>query len=127
MRFPGNVVTLKDTRSGYEGAIGTPDKCLYCKAATGGPHNEDCVCIQRPVKVRMTLDLVLTIPRGWTKEMAEFHWNDSSSCMDNIYDQIQRHIDAHGCLCGIAEVEFIEDATLEEAISAGLKPDTEYD
>ncbi len=47
--------------------------------------------------------------------------------MDNVYDQIHRHIDAFGCLCSLAEVELIEDATLEEAIAAGLKPDTEGD
>lgn len=125
MRFPGNVVTLEDTRSG--GGAGTPDKCLYCKAPTGGPHTEECVCIERPVKIRMTVELIITHPRSWDAGSINFHLNDSSWCANNILGELDRLAGGGRCLCSATEFEFIGDATLEEAVEQGLKPDAEHE
>ena len=124
MRFPGNVVTLGDTRS--KGA-GTPDKCFYCKGLTGKAHDADCVCIHRPVKIRLSIDMIVAMPRSWNKENMEFQWNESSSCKDNILDQLDRYQSLGRCLCGMAEVEYVEEASMEEAIEDGLIPDSETD
>ncbi len=127
MRFPGNVVTAEDTRARGNGV---PTKCFYCNGIPGGPHDAECVCVDRPVHVRLTLDLIVTVPRSWTKEQAEFRWNESTYCMDNIIEEIQRQADADGserCMCSRAEIRLLGDATIEEAIAAGLKPDTEHD
>lgn len=123
MRFPENVVTEEDTRA--KGA-GVPEKCFYCKGKFGAEHDADCVCLQRPVKIRLTIELIITQPRDWQKDMIEFHMNESSWCMDNIMEDLARYADSDDrCLCPISNVEYIGEATLEEAIDAGLKPDTE--
>lgn len=122
MRYPGNVVSAEDTRArGY----GVPTKCFYCDGVPGGPHDGTCVCLERPVKIKLTLDLVIAVPRAWTKEQAEFRWNESTYCMDNILDHVERHKEVLGCLCSVAKIEYIGEATQAEAEEMGLKPDTE--
>lgn len=123
MRFPGNVVTRHDTRQ--DGA-GVPTKCFYCNGVPDGPHDADCACIHRPVKIKLTIEMVVPIPRHWTKDNAEFYWNDSSSCKDNLVRHIERYSESdQRCLCPVAEVEFLGEATLDEAVAAGLIPDSE--
>ena len=124
MRYPGNVVTVADTR--YPGS-GRPDCCLYCKAAIGGPHEDDCVCIHRPVKVKMTVEVIISVPRSNDKHAIEFHLNDSSWCTDNILDVFARQSAAGHCLCLNSHFEYVGDATLEEAVDVGLIADSETD
>lgn len=126
MRFPGNTVTLDDTRSGGTGA-GTPDKCFYCNGKAGHEHEAKCVCIDRSVKVRLTFDLVVARPRSWDKDDIDFQLSDSSWCMDNILGDIERHTLGDRCLCSRSSGEYLGDATIEEAIEAGLIPDSEDD
>jgi hypothetical protein len=121
MRFPENVVALDDTRSGGGGA-GRPDKCFYCSGKIGREHDADCVTLDKPVKVRLTLDLVLTTVRGWTKEQSERRWNEGSWCADNIISDIERHCADGHCLCNRAHIDILGDATMEEAKEAGLVP-----
>jgi hypothetical protein len=124
MRFPGNVVTRSDTRA--DGA-GTPDKCFYCAGKFGDGHDSDCVCLDRPVKIRLTLDLIVNRPRSWSKEEIEFHSNQGSWCINNIVADIERHASKGRCLCSIGTLEYLADATLEEATAVGMIPDSEQD
>jgi hypothetical protein len=117
MRYPCNVVDAGDTRQ-HNG----PNQCGYCKGMLGGPHDPGCVCIDRPVKIQITIDLVVVEPRDWDAHMIELHLNESSSCKDNLLDEITRNAEAAGCLCGLAECKYIGEATLEEAIEAGFEP-----
>lgn len=122
MRYPGNVVTREDTRS--EGA-GVPEKCFYCSGKLGAEHDADCVTLHRPVKIRVTMDIIVPAVRSWDKHMIEFRFNESTWCADNIMDDLQRYTKgAGGCLCGHTEIEYLGDATLEEAVTDGLQPDT---
>ena len=120
MRYPGNEVTQLDLRSNTNG------QCFYCTGELGNEHDAGCVVIDRPIKVRVTIDLVMTEPRSWSKEEIEYHLNESSWCADNIQYHIRRQI-GKGCLCEIAEFECLGDATLEEAVAANLIPDSEKD
>ncbi len=122
MRYPGNIVTLSDTRPT---AGGVPSKCLYCKAAIEGPHNEECVVLHRPIKMRITIDLIVPQVRSWTPDQIENRINLGTYCIDNLMTDIERTIKVRGCLCGVAEVNVMGDVTLEEAVAAGLKPDSE--
>ena len=123
MRFPGNIVTRDDTRC--DGA-GTPEKCFYCTGALGGQHDEQCVILQRPVRVRITFEIVVAVPRSHTKEQLEFHWNDSSWCTDNIMNDLARYSESRErCLCPVSTFEYLEDVTLEEAEADGLERDGE--
>ncbi len=130
MRFPANVVTEQDLRPNrYIGC----DKlmCGYCKSHLGEPHEAECVCIERPVKIKMTIEMVIAKPRGWDKDSIEFHMNESSWCKDNIQTQLERTFESatknRGCTCGIVEFQYVGDATMEEAIESGLRPDSEID
>lgn len=128
MQLTTNVVTIIDTRS--KGA-GTPDKCFYCKGETGGPHDAECVCIDRPIKIRMTIEIIVPIARSWSQDQIEFYFNDSSSCLDNLIPAIERmsgNNEGHGsCLCSVAEVTYLGEATIEEAAAIGLVDDLEKD
>src|SRR5580704_8178029 len=103
MRFPGNVVIEEDCRRHGNGRSQAND-CLYCRGALGGPHQEDCVIIGRPVKVQMSMELIIEKPRSWDAHMIDFHLNDSSWCVDNIAADVARAFEAAAgedarCLC----------------------------
>lgn len=125
MRFPGNVVTKHDTRSGA-GGRGVPTKCLYCAGIPGGLHEDTCVCLDRPIKIRFSLEFIVTSPRSWAKEDIEFRYNEGSYCLDNLIEnELTRVKEVDGCLCNSGSVEYLGEATLEEAEAAGLKRDSE--
>ena len=129
MRFPGNVVTEIDTRSG-EGGKGRPEKCFYCSGKTGQAHDHDCVVLHRPVKIRMTLDMIVAAPREWSENELNDYWNNAI-CLDQFMDEIWRYAtdepEGGMCLCNIARVEYLRDADIGEAIVHGLIPDSEED
>lgn len=53
--------------------------------------------------------------------------NDSTWCIDNILDDIRRHITKDYCLCGRSHITMVGEATLDEAMAVGLIPDSETD
>lgn len=128
MRYPGNVVTAGDTRSKGRG---TPDKCFYCSGLIGKEHDVECVCIDRPVKMRFVLELVIAVPRSWTQDEINFRYQESSWCADNLLSQIKRHTagpdDDKLCLCSRTDAVYIGEATMEEALTAGLVADSDGD
>ena len=78
---------------------GRPGVCFYCDQPLGSPHTLGCVIPQRFVKVRMTVEYSISVPRSWDAHMIEFHRNDSSWCTDNALDELEALIKEHGCLC----------------------------
>lgn len=94
------VVTEKAMRP-----ASTKRECFYCHAQIGSIHSDDCVLVQRTVKVRFIVEYEIDIPWHWTPEQLEFHRNHGSWCADNALSEIDK-IDAH-CLCGIARTEYV--------------------
>lgn len=98
---------------------GESDRCFYCHEPKGGIHKPDCVVRQRTVVIKVSIDLVVTTTEDWGKELIEFKYNDGIYCMSNIVDNIvalrdrQREQD-NGCLCDLAEVKFIREASRED-------------
>lgn len=133
MRYPSNVVRKLDTRSGGEFQTGDPEKCFYCTGALGAEHDADCVCLDRPVKVKMTVEMVIAVPRSWSAEEIEFHKNQSSYCLNNMLQELDRQVASREdgspapCLCSLATVTYVGEATMEEALAANLSADTEND
>ena len=125
MRYPENEVTVDDTRVHADAHV--PGKCFYCEGTLGNPHGAECVVPNRPVKVRLTMDLVVSAPQKWDQRMIEFHYNDSSWCADNIVEEIHRTVAArqegYCALCGVTSITYLGEATLEDAVEAGLVPD----
>jgi hypothetical protein len=73
------------------------------------------------------MDLVVSAPQKWDQRMIEFHYNDSSWCADNIVEEIHRTVAArqegYCALCGVTSITYLGEATLEDAVEAGLVPD----
>lgn len=93
---------------------GKPTECFYCHEPKGGTHKPDCVIRQRTVVVEVRLELVLSEPEGWSQEDIESHFNASSSCQSNIAGYIEQLRDRIGCLCGLADVSFLREATADD-------------
>lgn len=71
---------------------------------------------QKHIVVRFSVDLVIEAPAKWTKENADFRFNDGTWCADNLVDMMQETIDRmHGnCLCNFTTAEMLRDATDED-------------
>lgn len=93
---------------------GKPTECFYCHAQREAQHNEGCVIRERTVVVDVTIRMVITKPEGWTPEMIEEHWNDSSWCQDNIISYLEAQSESMGCLCGTVTTKFVREATEED-------------
>lgn len=93
---------------------GPPDRCFYCNQPVGAEHDPDCVCRERTVVIRLTMDVTVAVPEHWTVDDIEFKYNDSSWCMDNILSVLERP-HAHGaCLCGSTHARFRHEATEDD-------------
>lgn len=93
---------------------GKPDECFYCKAKIGDDHKQGCVIRSRTVMVRVSFDLIREVPEDWDQTMIEFHMNESSSCKDNLIDEIEKQAGRIGCSCGFGNGEFLREATAED-------------
>lgn len=93
---------------------GKPDECFYCQAKIGDDHRKGCVIRSRTVMVRVSFDLIREVPEDWEASMVEFHMNESSSCADNLIEEISTQAERLGCACGVTEGVFLREATEED-------------
>jgi hypothetical protein len=100
IRPKDHLVNLHDTRS-QDGGIGTPDKCFYCPAAPGEPHDEGCVVPERLALVELRVRFVMPVTlRDPETHLMEFNHNEGTHCTDNLLDRMERHNEViDGCLC----------------------------
>ena len=89
---------------------GSPDKCFYCGESVGSDHKSECVCRNRTVVMKVTLELPCVRPESWLPYEIERHFNDSSWCQSNLSGLI----DDLRCLCGDAQFEYVREATIED-------------
>lgn len=98
-----------------ERPAGTPGKCFYCHQPAS-KHAETCVCIEKSVVIRATIEYVVSVPRSWDKESIEFQRNGSGWCADNdlgaLADKLCEHSDS--CACDAMRFEFVRDATEDD-------------
>jgi hypothetical protein len=87
---------------------GNPDECFYCHQKVGTLHKEDCVILQKKVKVRYIFDIEIEVPFSWDKEMIEFHSNEGSWCSDNSIQELKTFAKEKGCLCEYHKCEVLE-------------------
>lgn len=113
-----NLVRPQDERPGR------PDgTCFYCRAAMGQPHKSGCVILGKSVVMRITLDVVMDVPRDWKPGLIDFHFNDSSWCADNFVGKLEawkartENDDDERCLCSTLQADFVRDATPEDHAS----------
>ena len=96
---------------------GPQDQCLYCKAPKGA-HTRDCVCLRRTVVVRVTREVILTMPASWGAAEIEAHQNHGSACADDVLREMWRQTEAKSsadsCSCSITRIEYVREATEED-------------
>lgn len=83
-------------------------KCFYCHQPIGSYHKSDCVLIVKKVKVKLVINYEVTVPAHWDKSNVEFHRNLGTWCSSNLIEELKK-IDKKGCLCPLAEFEYLED------------------
>lgn len=117
---------------------GGPDECCYCKQKIGADHAADCVLRRRTVVVRLNVEYVTTVEEndGEPPEHALFYWNEGTYCMDNALEDIRAFVydeeagddpdDPHktfGCICPVATIEYVREATEADEARWGVKVD----
>lgn len=82
-------------------------QCFYCQQPIWSDHKDDCVLINKKVKVRMIVEYEVEVPASWGKEDIEFHRNEGTWCTDNALIELDELDNEKGCLCGITKFEYI--------------------
>ncbi len=93
--------------------------CFYCRQELGTAHKEECVIWTKKVKVRVTVEYEIEVPRKWTKENIEFHRNEGTWCADNMVAELEGVMGSswdseeeyRPCLCGAVKYEVIDEIT----------------
>lgn len=98
---------------------GHPDLCFYC-GFEKGTHKEDCVCPQKSVVIKMTIEYVVSVPRFWEANDIDFHRNDSSWCAGNAIAELNVIYATQDCLCEQTTFEFVREATEEDHEKLGI-------
>ncbi len=101
--------------------IGPKGLCTYCNEPIGQAHKPECVCVQRTVVVRLTIDVVSAAPRSHEDHLIEFALGaEGSYCADNTFELLSEWIAREdegrgGCMCGaVVSAEVLRDATPED-------------
>jgi len=98
--------------------LGPPGHCTWCFAPIGSEHEPTCAVPQRTVVVRVSVEMVISVPDSWTADQIEFHRNEGSWCCDNWRDELNGLMDrlesASLCSCGLISTAFVRDATADD-------------
>lgn len=89
---------------------GRPDRCFYCGHALGDRHKDDCVCVVRHVRIRLTVEYNVEVPADWDEGMILFHRNEGTWCASNFIDELDKRFgdESDACMCGAAHIDVIE-------------------
>jgi len=97
---------------------GNANECFYCHESVGSQHKHDCVLFTKTVVITVQIELVKSVPASWTDEQVLFFCNESSSCSDNLIDDIasmQERLNKNGfCSCRLVKAVGVEDATEDD-------------
>ena len=58
--------------------------------------------------IQLTINLPMEFPDGWTNHDIEFYLNESSYCLSNIIDELDKYDETVGCLCNICTAKVLE-------------------
>ena len=82
---------------------GDKDKCFYCQQRVGRLHKKDCVIVTKKWRLKVTFTIEKDYPFIWDKHSVEFSLNESSSCSNNILNDIIAEASRNGCACSFCE------------------------
>lgn len=107
-------MNIKPSDTG-ERPAGTPGFCYYCNQPAG-QHLDTCVCVEKTVVIRATIDYIVSVPRSWDQQAVENQRNLSGWCADNDLDAIADYFSKHDgkCACPHMTFEMLRDATEDD-------------
>ena len=86
------------------------DECVYCERNVGDEHAEDCVTLMREVRVRLSIEIIRSVPETWTAAEIDDEMN-RGSYSGNLMTELEAHVAAltrdGGCLCGKLIGEYV--------------------
>lgn len=89
--------------------------CFYCRQPLGSVHEVGCVLRKKTVVIEFTGRVIVSVPQDWNGGAVEFQYNDSSLCLDNLFEAISNALgDEKPCMCNWAEVKFVREATEDD-------------
>lgn len=100
------LVTSDDERVANRGS----GECFYCNQAIGTEHTWECVTVKRRVKLRMTVEYEVDVPRSWDKDIIESHRNDGSWCANNAIEELRGLSERYGCICVDTNFEYLGES-----------------
>lgn len=85
--------------------------CLYCSRGIGAKHLEDCVAVQKRVRVRYSFEIEIDRPISWDKAHIEYHMNEGSPCADSVLDDLnavrKQRAEEGQCMCAAFTGTFV--------------------
>ena len=112
---------------GKEGVrpAGSPNHCFYCGCKVGTMHKTGCVIVKKTILMEMKVEILVTVPEDWDKDMCEFHKNESSWWASNIIETLKEidEVDPNGCVCWATKFKFIREATKDDEENYGIYVD----
>lgn len=88
---------------------GSPNKCFYCNQETGQPHKEECVILNKKIKVKYTFELEIEVPWHWTEKDVKFHREMGTWCADNAIEEMEKYTKKdEKCLCPNFQCDVLE-------------------
>jgi hypothetical protein len=68
---------------------------------------------RKKIRLRVTFEVDGMVPEDWDEDMIIFHYNESSSCKDNLLrDKLEQT--ENGCSCWHGDVEIVKDYVRDE-------------
>lgn len=95
---------------------GKPEECFYCKRPAGTEHAASCTYPLKTVVCRVIVEYVREVPNCWSQQQIDFHMNKSSSCTDNLIDEMGR---VGNCTCRQVTGVYLREATGGDEIELG--------
>ena len=117
---------------------GERDRCFYCSRRVGEQHALDCVIRNKTVVVEVTCKVAIPVPEDWGREMIDFHYNESTYCIDNLLKTLEAFVESLKrvaerdcgepkpdgmlfCLCDATSVSYVRDATDVDEAAWGVR------
>lgn len=97
-----------------DAGISEQNGCRYCHALFGDQHAASCITRNRSVRIRIEIDMVVSVPEDWGQGQIEFHFGGGGSyCMSNVLDLLNG-MGEHRCLCPYSESKYLGEADEDE-------------
>jgi|ERR1700679_3151709 hypothetical protein len=90
---------------------GRPDECFYCRLPVGSAHAEGCVLRKRTIVMIAEIEVLVEVDQLSAAGVIERGFNEGSWCADNLLGWIENAQRADKCLCDLAKVVFLREAT----------------